>query len=328
MIADAEAVTGQAASSARELGRLIDVARRRRSARPPPRRSSLDAGLERLPGDRRAGALDAGRAAPRRRARARRSPRSSRAGAPQLATALRRGARLPRRRRRRSSTRRRPDARADAPSCCEAGAPTIEADPTRVVTGPFDLAPAISNLLTRRARRRRDDRGALRRRLRGVGPGTLDKLGLGAVADEPGNQLGYPAELRRPQHVLRVSAVLNCAVLRRAGRAGLPARRARGRARRGEPATRGDGAAERRGGARRRARGRRAAPSRRRRPGAPAGPVDGAAAATPRLGDTLGAAAPSCPRSAGGAGRHRRTARQRARRATTARALLDFLLRA
>jgi hypothetical protein len=78
------------------------------------------------------------------------------------------------------------------------GTPTIEADPSRVVTGPFDLAPAISNLL----------RGVLGE------DETIEvlfneKFGFGAVAREPGNQPGYPANYA-DRRFLRVSAVLNC----------------------------------------------------------------------------------------------------------------------
>ena len=81
-----------------------------------------------------------------------------------------------------------------------ASEPTIKADPQRVVTGPFDLAPAVSNLF----------RGIL------GGDTTFDAFfgapvsqrGFGAVAVEPGNQAGYPPGYDR--NFLRISAVVNC----------------------------------------------------------------------------------------------------------------------
>jgi phospholipid/cholesterol/gamma-HCH transport system substrate-binding protein len=89
------------------------------------------------------------------------------------------------------------------------GAPTIKADPSRVVTGPFDLAPAASNLLTGVLGDDNTIKALFGDDSGGVGPGTLDRAGLGAVAVEPGNQPGYPAD-HENRNFVRISAVLNC----------------------------------------------------------------------------------------------------------------------
>jgi hypothetical protein len=92
-----------------------------------------------------------------------------------------------------------------------AGTPTIKADPQRVVTGPFDLAPAVSNLLTGVLGDENTIKGLFGDDSYGMGPGTLDGFGLGAVAVEPGNQ---PAPGYGPPHTdryfTRISAVFNC----------------------------------------------------------------------------------------------------------------------
>lgn len=94
-----------------------------------------------------------------------------------------------------------------------AGTPTIAADPQRVVTGAFDLAPAVSNLLkgilggddTIKAFFGDEKNGAPESR-----PGY--GFGLGAVASEPGDQAGHPADWKDRNYV-RVSAILNCTAL-------------------------------------------------------------------------------------------------------------------
>jgi len=90
------------------------------------------------------------------------------------------------------------------------GAPTIAADPQRVVTGAFDLAPAVSNLLKGILGGPETIKGFFGDDKNG-GPETREGFGfgLGAVATEPGNQPGYPADWA-DRNFIRVTAVLNC----------------------------------------------------------------------------------------------------------------------
>lgn len=86
-----------------------------------------------------------------------------------------------------------------------AGTPTIVSDPERVVTGAFDLAPAISNLLTGTLGDETSIKALFGDDSGGVpGAGTLDGFGLGAVTVEPG-QPGY-----ENRNWFRIAAVLNC----------------------------------------------------------------------------------------------------------------------
>jgi len=196
LIGDTEAVTAQAADRRVQLSRLIESLGRTLDAT-AAELPSLDAGLAKLPAtvDRArttlAALTDAATAS---------QPLAEElaAGAPQLAETLRLA----------------PPFVDDAGSVVEratptlkltrdllAGAePTIKADPQRVVTGPFDLAPAVSNLV----------RGIL-------GSDTtfdaffgapVSQRGFGAIAVEPGGQPGYPAGYDR--NFLRISAVVNC----------------------------------------------------------------------------------------------------------------------
>ncbi len=91
----------------------------------------------------------------------------------------------------------------------KAGEPTIKADPTRVVTGAFDLAPAVSNLLTGVLGDENTIKGLFGDDGKGTAAGTLDRFGLGAVSNEPGNQPGYPAT-NANRNMFRISAVFNC----------------------------------------------------------------------------------------------------------------------
>ncbi len=91
----------------------------------------------------------------------------------------------------------------------KAGEPTIKADPTRVVTGAFDLAPAVSNLLTGVLGDENTIKGLFGDDGKGTAAGTLDRFGLGAVSNEPGNQPGYPAS-NVNRNMFRISAVFNC----------------------------------------------------------------------------------------------------------------------
>ena len=157
--------------------------------------SSLDEGLRRLPATVRRGRSTM--ASLRRTATAARPLAVElRDGAPQLATAVQRApgflGDL-----RSFLVRARPTLQLTHRLLRAAG-PTIEAGPTRVVTGAFDLAPAISNLL----------RGVLGE------DETIEvlfneKFGLGAASAEPGNQPGYPAE-HADRRFMRVTAILNC----------------------------------------------------------------------------------------------------------------------
>jgi virulence factor Mce-like protein len=194
VIADAEAVTSQAADRRTDLVRSIDslAATLQVTAQET---GSLDAGLERLPATVRQGrstmaALGSTAIAARPLAA------DLREVAPKVVTATERApafvADL-----RSFLTRARPTL-VLTHRLLKAAAPTIEAGPSRVVTGPFDLAPAISNLL----------RGVLGE------DETIEvlfneKFGLGAASSEPGNQPGYPAEAA-DRRFMRVTAILNC----------------------------------------------------------------------------------------------------------------------
>lgn len=205
VIEDAEDVTAQAASKRAELGGLIDSLETTLVAT-AEESDSLDAGLDRLPATTAqarstmsslANAAEAGVPL----------AREVEASAPELASAInaapgflddaevvldRSGPTL-------DLTRR----------LLKAGEPTIKADPTRVVTGAFDLAPATSNLLTGVLGDENTIKGLFGDDSGGVGPGTLDRFGLGAVSVEPGNQPGYPAS-NVNRNMFRISAVLNC----------------------------------------------------------------------------------------------------------------------
>lgn len=205
LIEDAEAVTGQAASRRAELARLIDSLETTLAVT-ASETGALDAGLERLPATltRAHSTLSALREAA---VAGQPLARELGAGAGQLADAVEKA----------------PDFLADADAVLErtqptleltrkllvAATPTIAADPQRVVTGAFDLAPAISNLLTGALGDENTIKGLFGDDSGGVGPGTLDRFGLGAVTVEPGNQAGYPAE-HVDRNFFRISAVLNC----------------------------------------------------------------------------------------------------------------------
>ncbi|MDX6587488.1 MAG: phospholipid/cholesterol/gamma-HCH transport system substrate-binding protein [Solirubrobacterales bacterium] len=205
VIEDAEDVTSQAASKRAELGGLIDslettlIATAEESA-------SLDAGLDRLPEtttqahSTMSALADASEAG---------IPLSEEveASAPELASAIgaapefldgaevaldHAGPTL-------DLTRR----------LLKAGEPTIKADPTRVVTGAFDLAPAISNLLTGVLGDENTIKALFGDDGKGTDAGTLDRFGLGAVSNEPGNEPGYPAS-NVNRNMFRISAVFNC----------------------------------------------------------------------------------------------------------------------
>ena len=90
-----------------------------------------------------------------------------------------------------------------------AGAPTIAADNERVVTGPFDLAPAVSNLFKGLFGTKETFDAFFGDDSDGVGPGTLHKRGFAGISVEPGNQPGYPASYA-DRNWGRVSLVLNC----------------------------------------------------------------------------------------------------------------------
>src|SRR5688572_27090219 len=205
VIEDAEAVTAQAASKRAELGGLIESLETTLVAT-AEESGSLDAGIDRLPETTTqahstmsalADASEAGIPL----------AREVEASAPELASAI--------------------DA---APSFLDgaevaldhagptldltrrllkAGEPTIKADPTRVVTGAFDLAPAISNLLTGVLGDENTIKALFGDDGKGTAAGTLDRFGLGAVSNEPGNHMFYPAD-NANRNMFRISAVFNC----------------------------------------------------------------------------------------------------------------------
>ena len=205
VIEDAEDVTGQAASRRAELAGMIDDLETTLAAT-ASESGGLDAGLERLPETTKRARTTMGALA---RAAEAGLPLAEdvEASAPELASALG------------SAPGFLDDAGVvldhAAPTLeltrklLRAGEPTIRADPTRVVTGPFDLAPATSNLLTGVLGDENTIKALFGDDSGGDGPGTLDRSGLGAVAVEPGNQPGYPAD-HQNRNFVRISAVLNC----------------------------------------------------------------------------------------------------------------------
>ena len=205
VIEDAEAVTGQGASKRVELASMISALETTLVAT-ASEADSLDAGLERLPETTRqaqstmVALADASEATlPLAREVEARAPLLAGAigAAPNFLDAA--DVALDRSEPTLDKTRR----------LLRAGAPTIKADPSRVVTGPFDLAPAISKLLTGVLGDDNTIKSLFGDDSNGFGPGTLDRSGLGAVAVEPGNQEGYPAE-NENRNFLRISGVLNC----------------------------------------------------------------------------------------------------------------------
>ena len=89
--------------------------------------------------------------------------------------------------------------------------PTLRVGKERVITGPFDLTGATADLLNAVLGGEDAFPALFGDDSYGEGQGTLGKRGFGAVAVEPGNLPGYPAE-HEPRNWLRVSAVINCEV--------------------------------------------------------------------------------------------------------------------
>ncbi len=206
LIGDMEAVTGQAASRRQQLARLIeslDQTLATTAARTRP----LDAGLQALPATQEQ--LDETLGALTRTAIATRPLATELdAAAPGLSSLLDKA----------------PGFIDDLRAAVKQGGPTldltrrllisagptIEADPTRVVTGSFDLAPALSNLL-KGILGGDDTIKALFGDEKDGGPESRPGFGfgLGAAATEPGNQPGYPADWA-DRRFLRVGGILNC----------------------------------------------------------------------------------------------------------------------
>lgn len=205
LIVSAESVTGQAARSDTELARLVDSLATTLDAT-AAETDALDAGLEKLPETtRRANSTLA--ALTRAATSAQPLAEDAAAGAPDLATAL---DRLP--------------AFLDDASAALSGTeptllltgrllrgarPSLEVGNKRVVTGAFDLTGATADLLNAILGGEDALPALFDDDSYGEGGGTLNKRGLGAVAVEPGNQDGYPAE-HAERNFLRVSAIINC----------------------------------------------------------------------------------------------------------------------
>lgn len=206
MITDLQAVAGQGASRKAELARLIGSLERTLGATAASTRP-LDAGLEKLPEAQRAArttlasltrAANAGRPLGRQLS----------AVAPGLQTLLQRtpsflqDVRFAVRQARPTLELTR--------QLLVAAAPAIAADPQRVVTGAFDLAPALSNLLkgilggdeTIRGLFGDDKDGGAEDR-KGFG------FGLGAVTSDPGTYSDAPAGYR-DRNFIRVTAGVTC----------------------------------------------------------------------------------------------------------------------
>ena len=206
LVADAERVSGQAAAQSRSLGRLVD---------------SLDATLRATAAQ--APALDrALAAAPATAARARRTLAGVRrlavAGLP-LARTLRRAAPGLAR----TASLLGPflgDASAVlgdvSPTLAAtrrlmvAATPTLRAAPKRVLTAPFDIAGAAGKLLSTLLAQRDVIRSLFGADGYGRGPRSRDDVGLGAIAVERGNQLGYPQGYDPERYFLRADPVPSC----------------------------------------------------------------------------------------------------------------------
>jgi virulence factor Mce-like protein len=208
LIADAERVNGQAASRSRELARLIDglEATLQTTAAHAP---ALDAGLDNLP-ETLAATEETLSRLDRFSVEARPLAFALRDAAPELATSARllgpftddAGAIL-----------------ADIEPTIEltsrllaASAPTIRANPKRVLTAPFDVASAIATLLNQTI----GDEDMLRGifgadTYGGTEPGDFsDDVGFGAFTIERGNQAGYPADYDPLRRFARADAVPSC----------------------------------------------------------------------------------------------------------------------
>jgi ABC-type transporter Mla subunit MlaD len=206
LIGDMEAVSGQAASRRVELGRLIgSLARTLHTTADAA--VPLDAGLRALPATEtqlQSTFADLGRAADATRPLAAQLA----AGAPDLGSLLDKAPGFL------------DDVRAalhqGGPTLdltrklLAAGAPTIEADPQRVVTGSFDLAPALSNLLKGILGGDETIKGFFGDETNGAPDGRAGfGFGLGAIASEPGNQAGYPGDWTT-RNFVRFDPIINC----------------------------------------------------------------------------------------------------------------------
>lgn len=208
LIADAEQVSGQAASRSRELGELVEglAGTAQATAAHAP---ALDGGLDNLPETLAAARGTLGRLAGLT-VKARPLVLALRAIAPQLA----------------QSGRLLGPFIADAEvilgdveptldltaNLLEASTPTLRANPKRVFTAPFDVASAIATLLDTligdpdliRSLFGADTYG-------GTKPGNFaDDVGLGALAVELGTQSGYPAGYDPLRRFVRADAVPSC----------------------------------------------------------------------------------------------------------------------
>ena len=205
LVADAETVTGQAASRAAELDRLISslaVTTRTLAAEGP----ALDAALEVAPQTAAAAERTLGRLAAAARA-AQPLARTLESAAPDLAlTATLLGPFLA-------------DTRAVLTDIgptlrlvrrvLRAGTPTLEAAPRRVVTAPFDLAASVGALLDLLLGDPELARGLFGADGYGQGERSLDDLGLGSVGVERGDQAGYEGS-DPDRRFLRAVAIPTC----------------------------------------------------------------------------------------------------------------------
>jgi phospholipid/cholesterol/gamma-HCH transport system substrate-binding protein len=93
-----------------------------------------------------------------------------------------------------------------------AGAPTVEANPKRLFTAPFDIAAGVSNLLDALIGNPDLMRGFFSADTDGGRePGDFsDDLGFGSIGVEFGTQLGYPESYDPERRFVRASAVPNC----------------------------------------------------------------------------------------------------------------------
>jgi virulence factor Mce-like protein len=208
VIADAERVSGQAASRSRDLARLIDglEATVQTTAAHAP---ALDAGIDNLPETLAATEKTLTRL-DRLSIEARPLAFALRDAAPELATSARllgpfvddAGAML-----------------GDVEPTIElttkllaASAPTIRANPQRVLTAPFDVASAIATLLDQIIGDETLLRGIFGAdTYGGTEPGDFDDdVGFGAFTIERGNQLGYPADYDPLRRFARADAVPSC----------------------------------------------------------------------------------------------------------------------
>jgi phospholipid/cholesterol/gamma-HCH transport system substrate-binding protein len=205
LIADAEAVTGEAASHSGELGALVDsLSTTLRTT--AEHGAALDAAIERLPATAERSRETLGRLA-NLATEAEPLARVVADSAPDLAITFRRlGPFLD-------------DARATMDTVgptlhlidnlLTASLPTLREAPSRVLTAPLDIAAAAGAVLNALLGERQLQRALFSADGYGHGPKAEDDVGLGAIGVEKGTQAGY-GDYDPDRRFLRAETVLTC----------------------------------------------------------------------------------------------------------------------